>query len=359
MHGNQNRRTAQTMARPRHGSTLLARIALPAILLTIAIAALCPVTLADGGELRLLGQYVHKDSVMGATVVDNLAYVTTSPPGSHGSMCIVDMADPSEPNELASSAIGEDTDAIAISDTMAYVGTPYKLLLLDIADSSNIVARGVYTNTEQHTYGVAVSGTVACLSAGWKNKGKLCIVDVSDPEDPHQIGMLNLLQQARGVVLNGSRAFVAASSGGLQIVDISDPSRPSSAVSIKTPGSAYGIAVDGNYAYIAGWDAGLRIVDVSNLAALREVGSCDTPGFARDVAIEGSLAYVADHSGGLRVIDVSDPTAPHELASYETADNARHVAIWGSRAYVSAGDAGLLVLQWQSTPICIPLILRT
>ena len=64
--------------------------------------------------------------------------------------------------------------------------------------------------------------------------------------------------------------------------------------SLATPDDALGIAVAGSYAYVADYAGGLRVVSITDPAAPVEVAFYDTPGATRRVALAGDLIYVAD-----------------------------------------------------------------
>jgi len=106
------------------------------------------------------------------------------------------------------------------------------------------------------------------------------------------------------VFVQGDYAYVAANSI-LSIVDIRDPKKPVQISYCGTPDDALGVYISGSYAYVATCKSGLRIVDVSNPASPREVGYCDTPGEAQSVYVSGSYAYVTDGESGLRIISRS------------------------------------------------------
>ncbi|MDP8239937.1 MAG: T9SS type A sorting domain-containing protein, partial [Candidatus Hatepunaea meridiana] len=101
---------------------------------------------------------------------------------------------------------------------------------------------------------------------------------------------------------------------GLRVVDITDPENPEEVGYCNTPGYACGVAVSGNYAYVADHSSGLRVVNITDPENPEEVGYYDTPGSANGVAIsEDGLIYVADYTnvGVYRFTDpasVDDPT---------------------------------------------------
>ncbi len=90
-----------------------------------------------------------------------------------------------------------------------------------------------------------------------------------DAENVEQVGRIyNQWHSAQDVVVVGDLAYVAAGVSGLQIVNVSNPENPEEVGQCNTPGSD--VAVSGDYAYVAG--RVLRIVDISDHENPEEVG---------------------------------------------------------------------------------------
>jgi hypothetical protein len=94
---------------------------------------------------------------------------------------------------------------------------------------------------------------------------------------------------------------VADQSGGLRIVDVSDPADPFEVGVVDNPAWALDVAVSGFSAYVATGAAGLRVIDVFDPASPFEVGSVDTPGFASGVVASDRHVFVADGAAGMEI----------------------------------------------------------
>jgi len=199
-------------------------------------------------------------------------------------------------------------------------------------DAENVELVGSIYHNWGAACAVAVSGDLAYVATGGSG---LAIVDISDPENPVEIGYCDTPGYAWGVAVSGDLAFVADEEAGLRVVDVSNPEEPEEVGYYDTPGRAYGVAVSGDLAFVADYDAGLRVLDVSNPEEPEEVGYCDTPGYAYGVAVSGDLAFVADYDAGLRVLDVSNPEEPEEVGYYDTPGIARGVAVNGGLIFVA------------------------
>jgi hypothetical protein len=81
----------------------------------------------------------------------------------------------------------------------------------------------------------------------------LCIIDVSTPQLPRQLGKLTLLDAAYDCKVDDRYAYVAYSWGGFVKVDISDPSKPIQVSNLADPSNAsfHSVSLCCDYAYLA------------------------------------------------------------------------------------------------------------
>jgi len=163
---------------------------------------------------------------------------------------------------------------------------------------------------------VVKSGNYLYASAGAEG---LHIFDVSDPEDPIEVGCCNTPGFVEEIVLSGNIAYVADDTCGLRAIDVSDPYHPFEIGCYNTAGHAHGLEARNDYVYLAdGWQ-GFRIVDVSNPANPTETGYLPLGGWdpgTNKIALYGNYAYVTysececGWGGQLFVIDITDPSDP-------------------------------------------------
>ena len=180
----------------------------------------------------------------------------------------------------------------------------------------------------------------------------LLVVNVSDPTSPAEMGFYDSPGLAVKAQVSGGFAYVAGREGGLSIADLSDPADPQHVSNYFKAGSVHvlDVCVSGSYAYVAMEGNGLRIVDVSDPANPQEVGFLDTAGDTEAVVASGAYAYLADGSEGLRIVDVSDPADPQEAGFYDTPGYAQDVALVGRYALVGDGVSRLLLAIDVSNP---------
>ncbi len=231
--------------------------------------------------------------------------------------------------------------AVAVSGSLAFVGSGTTMLVLDVSTPSSPQLLGDVTLPDL-VHGIAAAGGYAYVADG---ESGLRVIDVSNPSAPLEIGFLDTPSWAFGVAVAGSHAYVANGSLGLRVIDVSVPSVPVVVGSLDTPDYAYGVAVAGSHVYVADGGSGLRVIDVANPAAPVEVGSLDTPGYAYGLAVAGSHAFLADGNSGLRVISIASPSSPVESGSLDIGGTAQTVAVAGGLAFVGAEWRDLRVVD--------------
>ena len=177
---------------------------------------------------------------------------------------------------------------------------------------------------------VTVDGGYAFVASGASG---VRIVDISSPENPVSIGLIDAAD-AWGVAVRGA--------DGLLVADISAPRTPV-LLGVRKTGDARAVALSGNYAYVADGDKGLKVIDVSDARALPRVGALDTVD-AQDVEVVGKNLLVADGPGGFKVFDITRPAVTVLAATVSTSD-ARSLAVVPGLALVADGASGLRVID--------------
>ncbi|HEY4486691.1 MAG TPA: hypothetical protein VJB70_03085, partial [Candidatus Paceibacterota bacterium] len=261
------------------------------------------------------------DSAANVFVSGRYAYLASI---NDDALSIIDISDPANPREVG-----------VISDNAE-------------SHTTNNTATGL-----DGAFDVFVSGRYAYVTG--QTDDALSIIDVSDPTSPLQVGVIGDseigvsatttatgLDGARGIFVSGRYAYVTAQTdGSLSIIDVSDPANPrevgvisdnaeSTTVNNTATGLGFanGIFVSGRYAYVtAQIDDAFSIIDVSDPANPREVGVIsDNEGSttvnntatgldsANGIFVSGRYAYVTGfNDDAFSIIDVSDPANPREV----------------------------------------------
>jgi len=238
------------------------------------------------------------------------------------------------------------------------------LAIFAVSDSANPYMVGLFhPSMGQWAFDIDVVGNTAYLAAGTSEPymGTLYIVDVTDKQNPTQLGSISFSWEIVAVEVDGGYAYLADASGMLKIVDVSNPANP---VLIGSRGISAMELYKRDYLYAACGFQGLKIVDVSVPADPQIIGTCDTPWQAMGVTLrEGrnSFAYVADGDSGLQIIDVREPTNPTIVGNLITSDMATDIAAGRWFVYAALEDSGIVsvavsapwkpwIVGWGDTP---------
>jgi hypothetical protein len=201
--------------------------------------------------------------------------------------------------------------------------------------------------TPSSVWGIDVKGTYAyVLSSSFSTNDNMYIIDISNPEEPENVGIIVTGIHPIGVYVEGDHAFVA-SDNGLDIINVSDPAAPS-LVSTKynTEYKAVEVFVKNNIAYVTMYKYSpmggyLDIVNISDIEHPETIGTYDTNGSGPyGITVIGSYAYMAKlWSGdvGFDVLDVSMPSSPELLGSYN-ASSVTNFTVRDTLAYLGTGN---------------------
>jgi peroxiredoxin len=166
-----------------------------------------------------------------------------------------------------------------------------------------------------------------------------------------KVATLGGFTNAWGVVARDTTVFVADAADGLVIVDAATPSAPKIVGKVATGGVARGVVVDGATAYVAAGSA-VVVVDVANLAQPKVIGQVEMGDrTALRVDYAAKKLFVAAWNDA-RVYDVTAPAAPKLIGAVRLAgpvagqpDEAPY-STWRT-AGVAAVDDVMFVGNWH------------
>ncbi|MDP8238096.1 MAG: T9SS type A sorting domain-containing protein [Candidatus Hatepunaea meridiana] len=154
---------------------------------------------------------------------------------------------------------------------------------------------------------------------------------------PAIIGVCELEYSKADIAVQGNYAYIAVYRDGLAIIDISDPENPEEISVLDLVGRAWRVVVSGEYAYLANDDEGLSIVDVSNPEEPEEVGMIDET--VLYVTVNDELAFLSNESRRFSIYNISNPEEPERVFSTDQWDSAiGKVVIIGETALVISGS---------------------
>jgi hypothetical protein len=253
--------------------------------------------------------------------------------------------------------IDEPTNPLEISnyDTPGYVfATAQSGNHLYIADGNSGVRIMRVENKESQNLreikAINISGTTRHL-AFHENKlyvatnDRLTIYDVSNKNDPLELGVYRANATVHKILLDGNLAFLAADSRGVIVVDVSDPAEIKEISELNTNGTARDVFRSGIYVYVANGDRGISIIDVSHIDALREVGNRSVTGNAQSIVIKDDYTFVAAGDRGLQILHSEINFEINEVGFSSSQMTTEKVAVDGSYAYLAAGPRGMRILD--------------
>ncbi|MDP8238092.1 MAG: T9SS type A sorting domain-containing protein [Candidatus Hatepunaea meridiana] len=305
----------------------------------------------------VVGQFDTRGNSLQVYVIDEIAFVADEDSG----LCVIDVSDPEESFEIANFQFGFEAESILVDGNFAYMVTHGRLRVLDISNLTNIQELGRYGVYLPYSC-TAISGDHFFLPSRSNNRPDLQILDVSNPEDMFLVGSIDIGSRG-GTIWNmfvsDDYAYFGGSlagdlTGGLITVDISDLENPQEiGMFSSAPGNTFDVFVSGDYAYLASYYSGLRIVNVSDFENPLEVSRIDFPSnWSRvmNIVVEGNNAFLAIQgranrdNQGLWIIDVSDPENPEEVGHLVTDLFPYSVFVQGNNAYLTTYD-GLYIID--------------
>ena len=139
----------------------------------------------------------------------------------------------------------------------------------------------------------------------------------------------------------------------MNITDISRPDAPRTIGLVELNGVVSQVRVRERYAYVASRGEGLIIIDVADPTAPRLVGAYRDGGAGNAVEIVGDIAFFADARDDLKIIDISDPSAPRLVETVPEARGAGDIAVTASEGitelFIGCHGNGTLIVQFDET----------
>ncbi len=318
------------------------------------------------------------NEVWGLEVNNHEFAVVGSTYGTH----IIDVTEPSSPEELFVVAGGTTGGVIVHRDFHDYKGYLYSIAdegantSLQIIDTRNLPTSidVVYDNSDYFTrshnifidtakarlYSLISNGTTIGFSP-------MRIFDISDPIDPQPIGSYSALDgyqisQVHDAFVKNDTAYLNLGPSGFAIVDFINIDIPN-VISVLSPSeypqSGYNHSgwptKNGDFYYMADENLGkgIKVMDMRNLPEIEFpsiIDAGDSISIAHNQIVHNGKLFVSYYFHGLQVYDISDPSSPIRILNYPTsieniAPNLYRGA-WGVYPFLSSGN--ILVTDMQN-----------
>ena len=266
-----------------------------------------------------------------------------------------DKTNPELIGELNPEGVGVLTHIYVNNEILYGADSVGGLLIIDVSEPNDPVELGRYDPTDSSRE-VEIQGDYAYVA---NNQGGLWVLDLSDPTAPQAVGNCSVSPWAYNLDVEGDFAYVTAQSGGLWAIDISDPTDPWVVGRNENVNGGQAVKVYQQRAYLVNWAGELRVMDVQDPQDMYELGVFDLEEErAYDVTVRDGLAYIANDNGGLRIIDVSDPTDMSEVSDGYTATEANGLWLEDDFLYLANGNHGLKIfnISEPSSPQIVSLL---
>jgi hypothetical protein len=195
--------------------------------------------------------------------------------------------------------------------------------------------------TEIRSHDVAVQEGKAYIG----QTGGLIVLDLEKPDQPKQVGKLDLPASVLGVTLDGTRGLLAAGAHGLYLADFTDPKEPKLIVRHDLFGTVRHAVSLGSFAFIAEGRDGISVANLSIPERPLTIAKIPTRGEVVRLALVDELLATAESLAGVRLFDLVRITTPRQVAVLADAEGARDVLFMGELLIVATGRTGLSIYK--------------
>lgn len=310
----------------------------------IASEKLKIVDVSDPRNPFLVGEYQGDAPFGGVFAKGNYVYLTDI----YSEFSIIDVSDPSNPQRVARINFSGvfNLRSLYVSGDYAYVVGEDALVVVDITDPQNPFEVGRWQSpvTVRSVYVIEPYAYLAVSTRG------LYIIDISDPQNPVSIGNYDTDGNAYWVCGDTTYAFLAVETSKIYIINVEDPYNPFEESQFYTPDrEVRSVCIFDNYVYIAqgrsSMGYGFQIVDISDVGKPQEIGFFSGNYKFVDIEVMNNYLYAAVGDSGLRIIDITDPQSPSEIGSYRTPNYANSICVLNNYAYVTESNFGLRIID--------------
>ncbi len=233
----------------------------------------------------------------------------------------INATDPMNMNRLWLDQIAGFSWGFFIDDDYAYIADIYNLEIVDISDPENPVEVGqFFDNFDYPIYDVVVKDDYAyILEVDMFVATYLKIIDVSDPTNPIELGNVSYNGPIEGLCVSDDYAYVGLGVDGFGVVDIFYPEYPQFALAFDEIPDVWDLAYAENYLYLAAGEY-FHVVDMTN-PYNPEPYSNWTRLSADYISIhlEEEYAYVISAGEGFDIIDITtDLLEPVKVGQFFT-----------------------------------------
>ncbi|NQU04987.1 MAG: hypothetical protein HQ568_02760, partial [Calditrichaeota bacterium] len=308
------------------------------------------IDISDFENITEIGSFQTEFQAYCIEVVNSVAFLSDFHPNiggslsySYGHLRIIDVSDPTEPEEIA--ILRNNLNYyVTVHEEIAYLMNEAESQVYDVSDPENpehLADPGIgFQNLKFYEDYVT-----SCY-------GGFSILDFSDFENIDILSQYNV-PRINDIACSGEYCFIATNSS-LEIFNLTNMESPVRSAFINK--SVYEIEILGDIAFIAG-EGDFCIYDISNPIEPELIGILEDVGDFREFTVVDNLVYCAVwYAQQFIIIDIENPANPEIVGSTEVAWP-QDVAVAGDYAYVGSNYHGLDILN-ISDPGNITLVER-
>ena len=239
--------------------------------------------------------------------------------------------------------------------------------LSNLPASAELVANYNETFTKGHIIQKSIfEETPYIYVCGTSSTDGVHILDISDPENPQQLGLYQPGYYIHDCHVRGDIMFGAAfHEATIDIIDISDKTNPVLIARIQDPGGnthSFSTSEDGQYLILAHEMDGIpgRVFDISDIENPTQVAlyTANYASLVHNPYVRGDFCFISHNSEGIRVLDIKDPAVPVEVGYYDTflGPSGGFNGLWSACPYLPSGkiiggnrEDGLYVWTFNNT----------
>jgi len=254
---------------------------------------------------------------------------------------MVDVATKDSPSKAGEFSMGGYATGVWVEDDHVFLCNLLDgLNVLDISDIVNPTFISNY-NDGYGAYEVCVRDDVIYLAASFDG---FRMVNWSTPASLQEIYQDSaLMDDTRGVTVDGDCAYVSDQSYGLYVFNVSDPQAVVEIDHYQGDGACHNLVVDGEFLYLANGFDGFYIINITDPTNVNKVSEFTyTECYPFDLCVKDNITYIADMNKGLVIVNVTDKDTPVKIAGI-TGLYCNGICINESRLYVAAGRSGVMV----------------
>ncbi|MCG8332377.1 MAG: choice-of-anchor B family protein [Chitinophagales bacterium] len=305
----------------------------------------------NGNEYALLGAQTGTSivSISNANQIEELAFI----PGPHSNWREITVVD--DHAFVVTEGSSPDHPGMQIID------------LSNLPSSATLVANYNETFTKGHIIQKSIfEETPYIYVCGTSSTDGVHILDITDPENPQQVGLYQPGYYIHDCHVRGDIMFGAAFyEATIDIIDISDKTNPVLITRIQDPGGSthsFSTSEDGQYLILAHEMDGIpgRVFDISDLENPTQVAlyTANYASLVHNPYVRGDFCFVSHNSEGMRVLDIKDPAVPVEVGYYDTflGPSGGFNGLWSACPYLPSGkiiggnrEDGLYIWTFNNT----------